>query len=304
MSSTASSCRVVARRLAVCEEVARIKEGSETPVIQPARVRDVVTTRRQWAIDAGIDPDFVEQLFRVLLTETHRIEVAKARPDSAPDKEAAPAGDRSGLDTVAARIDHVVVAVEDLETAVGFFTDRLGFHRQPLAGGDEPGVAAVVAGGVSIVLVGREAGPAIVGYLERHGSGVQHIAIEVLNAAYARAALAIGRRATADRHRRRRPWHGALLHGQGPFQRHAARLRLPNRPSGRAERRQPEGDVQGARRRMSVPGQANVAGHTTVPAEPANRATASSNDPMTARWPVRSANRQAASTFGPIEPSG
>ena len=103
--------RVVAERLAVCEEVARIKEGTDTPVIQPARVRDVVISRRQWAIDAGIDPDFAEQLFRVLLTETHRIEVAKARPDAAPDKAAAPAGDRSGLDTVAARIDHAVVAV-------------------------------------------------------------------------------------------------------------------------------------------------------------------------------------------------
>ncbi len=181
--------RVVAQRLAVCEEVARIKEGTDTPVIQPARVRDVVTSRRQWAIDAGTDPDFAEQLFRVLLTETHRIEVAKARPDAAPDKEAAPSGDRSGLDTVAARIDHVVVAVDDLAAAAGFFVDRLGFHRQPLAGGDEPGIVAVVAGGVSIVLVGPEAGPDVERYLQRHGSGVQHLAIEVLNAGYARAAL-------------------------------------------------------------------------------------------------------------------
>jgi len=184
--------RVVADRLAVCEEVARVKGGSETPVIQPARVREVVTTRRQWAIDSGIDPDFAEQLVRVLLTETHRIEVANARPDSAPDKEAAPAGDRSGLDTVAARIDHVVVAVADLTGAVSFFVDRLGFHVQPLAEGPVPGIVAVAAGGVSVVLVGRDAGPDIARYLDTHGTGVQHVAIEVLNAGFARAALDAG----------------------------------------------------------------------------------------------------------------
>ena len=81
---------VLAARLAVCEEVARVKEGTDTPVIQPARVRDVITSRRQLAIDQGIDPDFAEQVFRVLLAETHRIEVAGTRPDAAPDKSAIP----------------------------------------------------------------------------------------------------------------------------------------------------------------------------------------------------------------------
>ena len=93
--------RVVAARLALCEQVAAVKEVSRTAVIQPDRVRDVVTSRRQLAIDAGVDPDFAEQLFRVLLAETHRIEVAGQRPDPAPDKIAAPDGIRSGLDTVA-----------------------------------------------------------------------------------------------------------------------------------------------------------------------------------------------------------
>lgn len=182
--------RVVAERLAVCEEVARIKEHTDTPVIQPTRVREVVTSRRQWAIDSGVDPDFAEQLVRVLLSETHRIEVAKRRPDAAPDKEAAPASERSGLDTVAARIDHVVVAVTDLDEALSFFVERLGFHRQALVGADEPGLAVVSAGGVTVVLVSPEAGGSIARYLDHHGSGVQHIAIEVLNAGFARAVLA------------------------------------------------------------------------------------------------------------------
>ncbi len=180
---------VLAQRLAVCEEVAKVKEGTDTPVIQPARVRDVITSRRQWAIDRGVDPDFAEQVMRVLLAETHRIEVAGARPDAAPDKSAAPESTRSAVDTVATRIDHVVIAVEDVDAAALTFTNHLGFHEVSLADGDAPGIIAVAAGGVTMILVGRAAGPAVASYLDTHGSGIQHVAIDVLNAGYARAAL-------------------------------------------------------------------------------------------------------------------
>ena len=105
---------VVAQRLEVCREVAEVKGHSDTPVIQPGRVRDVLTTRRQQAIEAGIDPDFAEQLFRVLLAETHRIEVAGGRPDPAPEKHAATSESPSPLDTIATRVDHVVIAVHDV----------------------------------------------------------------------------------------------------------------------------------------------------------------------------------------------
>ena len=180
--------RIIADRLAVCHEVARYKEENDTPIIQPTRVRDVIDSRRQWAIDAGVDPDFAELIVSVLPTETHRIEVARSRPEPAPSKEAA-TGDRSGLDTVASRVDHVVVAVEELEPARRMLIDHLGFHDEPMA---EPGagIGVVAAGGVHIVLVSRAAGPEVARYLDAHGSGVQHIAIEVLNAGYARAALA------------------------------------------------------------------------------------------------------------------
>lgn len=178
---------IVAERLAVCREVAEVKERSATAVIQPARVRDVVTSRRQWAIEAGVDPDFAEQLFRVLLTETHRIEVAGQRSDPAPDKQAASGG--SDLDTVTSRVDHIVVAVDDLEPALASMVERFGFHEVELAA-EHPGVRAVAAGGVTIVLVGPEASPTVGEHLARHGAGVQHVALEVLNAGYARACLA------------------------------------------------------------------------------------------------------------------
>jgi chorismate mutase-like protein len=179
--------RVVAERLAVCEEVARVKEGLDTPIIQPDRVREVITSRRQWAIDDGVDPDFIEEMVRVLLAETHRIEVAGTRLDAAPDKSAAKV--RSAMDTVATAIDHVVVAVDDLDAARVAFTERFGFHEVALAD-DAPGMSAVAAGGVTVVLVGADAAPSVRRYLDRHGSGVQHVAIEVLNAGYARSALA------------------------------------------------------------------------------------------------------------------
>lgn len=188
--------RVLAERLQVCHEVARIKEKSDTPVIQPARVRDVVTSRRQWAIDAGVDPDFAEQVMRVLLAETHRIEVAGRRPDTAPGKSASPDGTRSDLDTVATRIDHIVVAVDDLTNAVALFTDRLGFHPADVHAGASTtaakGISVLDAGGVTIVLVGPDAGPDVAQHLRAHGPGIHHIAVEVLNAGYARQSLAGG----------------------------------------------------------------------------------------------------------------
>lgn len=182
---------IVAERLAVCREVADLKQDSATPVIQPARVRDVVVSRREQAIAAGVDPDFAEQLFRVLLTETHRIEVVGQRPDPAPDKAAgaAPGEERSGLDTVASRVDHVVIAVHDLAAAVDSLRDQFGFHEVAL-NDPRPGVAALSAGGVTLVLVGPQASSAVASYLQRRGAGVQHVAIEVLNAGYARACLA------------------------------------------------------------------------------------------------------------------
>ena len=178
---------IVAERLAVCREVAAVKQGSDTPVIQPARVRDVVTSRRQQAIEAGVDADFAEQLFRVLPTETHRIEVAGHRPDPAPDKLAA-AGERSGLDTVASRVDHIVIAVHDLRAATDSLVQRFGFHEVSLAD-PRPGIAALAAGGVTFVFVGPEASASVAAYLADHGAGVQHVSIEVLNAGYARACL-------------------------------------------------------------------------------------------------------------------
>ena len=180
--------RILAERLAVCHEVARVKESSDTAIIQPDRVRDVVAGRRQWAIEAGIDPDFAEQIVRVLLSETHRIEVAGRRPDAAPDKTATPDGARSAIDTVASRLDHVVIAVDDVDTASVTFTERLGFHVDE-SSPKHRGMRVLSAGGVTIVLVDPDASPDVAQHLKQHGAGIHHVSIDVLNAGYAHAAL-------------------------------------------------------------------------------------------------------------------
>lgn len=175
---------LLAKRLRVCGDVARLKAQTGSAVIQPARVRDVLASRRQWAIDEGIDADFAEHLFRTLLAETHRIEVAEARVEPAPEKEASNS-ERSELDTVACRIDHVVVTVADLDAAQEFFRN-MGFRIQRT---DDDSVVSAEAGGVTVVLVGPGDDPAVQAQLAAHGSGVQHIAIEVLNAGFTRDAL-------------------------------------------------------------------------------------------------------------------
>lgn len=181
--------RVLAERLEVCHEVARVKENSDTPIIQPTRVRDVVGSRRQWAIESGIDPDFAEQIVRVLLSETHRIEVAGRRSDPAPDKTASPDVTRSAIDTVASRIDHVVIAVDDLDASSATFTDRWGFHVDE-SSPKRRGVRVLTTGGVTIVLVGPDASDDVASHLAEHGPGIHHLSLDVLNAGYAHASLA------------------------------------------------------------------------------------------------------------------
>lgn len=176
---------LLSQRMEVCREVAEIKEHTGTTVIQPQRVRDVITSRRQWALDTGVDPDFAEQLFRILLSETHRIEVAESHAEPAPSKDAGET-QRTELDTVACRIDHVVVAVENLTAAEQFFSG-LGFTVEPT---DDASVMNATAGGVTVVLVGPNNNQAVKDQLAAHGSGVQQIAIEVLNAGFTRDALA------------------------------------------------------------------------------------------------------------------
>jgi 4-amino-4-deoxychorismate mutase len=176
---------LLARRLDVCRRVADVKSKNATSIIQPERVRQVLTSRRQWAIDEGIDADFAEQIFRTLLSETHRIEVALERPEAAPVKVAEPSGDTE-LDTVACRID-VDDGNDHVVDAARTFFSKMGFRVEAT---DDPAMFLAEAGGVTVVLLGAGDDPAVRAHLDEYGSGVQHIAIEVLNAGFTQQALA------------------------------------------------------------------------------------------------------------------
>jgi methylmalonyl-CoA/ethylmalonyl-CoA epimerase len=77
------------------------------------------------------------------------------------------------------RIDHIGVAVEDLDEAIALYGDRLGMPLQHRETVEEQGVEAVLLGvGDSHVELLRPLGPdtAVGKFLERSGPGLHHVA--------------------------------------------------------------------------------------------------------------------------------
>src|ERR671919_1870614 len=77
------------------------------------------------------------------------------------------------------RIDHVGVAVEDLDEAVTLYSERLGMPLQHRETVEEQGVEAVLLGvGESHVELLRPLGPdtAVGKFLARSGPGLHHVA--------------------------------------------------------------------------------------------------------------------------------
>jgi methylmalonyl-CoA/ethylmalonyl-CoA epimerase len=77
------------------------------------------------------------------------------------------------------RIDHIGVAVEDLDEAVALYSERFGMPVQHRETVEEQGVEAVLLGvGESHVELLRPLGPdtAVGKFLERNGPGLHHVA--------------------------------------------------------------------------------------------------------------------------------
>jgi methylmalonyl-CoA/ethylmalonyl-CoA epimerase len=77
------------------------------------------------------------------------------------------------------RIDHIGVAVEDLDEAIALYGERLGMPLQHRETVEEQGVEAVLLGvGESHVELLRPLGPdtAVGKFLERSGPGLHHVA--------------------------------------------------------------------------------------------------------------------------------
>jgi len=91
---------------------------------------------------------------------------------------------RALLSRRARRLDHVAIAVRDLEQAVAFYRDTLGLElreRRAIHGKSSGMLAAEFASGdFSIVLVqGTEPHSQVSRFIDEYGPGVQHVAIEV-----------------------------------------------------------------------------------------------------------------------------
>ncbi len=88
------------------------------------------------------------------------------------------------LGNFATEIDHVAIAVRDLETSVTFFTKVLGFElkeRRKTEGKHTAMVSAVLKAGplTFVLLQGTTPESQVTRFIEHYGPGVQHIAIGV-----------------------------------------------------------------------------------------------------------------------------
>lgn len=58
---------LLAQRRAVIQKVTEVKQQHELPTFHPAREENLISARRAQAVQAGLDPDYVEDLFRTVL---------------------------------------------------------------------------------------------------------------------------------------------------------------------------------------------------------------------------------------------
>ncbi len=58
---------LLARRKGLVMQVANVKKEHGLPTHHPAREEDLISTRRAQAVQAGLDPDYVEDLFRTMM---------------------------------------------------------------------------------------------------------------------------------------------------------------------------------------------------------------------------------------------
>jgi len=179
----------LSQRIAICREVADHKRERGIPMMQPERVAAV---EERWAELAGereLDPDFARTLAQAVIAEGCRVEEAIIDGD-----DAAATDGRSVFARAAVGIDHVAIAVRDLDAAIAYYGEVLGMQLQErrqisgrVSGMDS---AVMTAGGVKFVLVQGDSPESNVSrYIEAYGPGVQHVAIEIPDAQEAIADL-------------------------------------------------------------------------------------------------------------------
>jgi len=166
---------LLSERLRICLEIARNQRAEDCSVIQPARAEDARDRAAQKAATFGLEPNFVRALWDRIIAETCRSE-----------GETGTEGATSRLQANAHRIDHIAIAVKDLEESIAFYRDVVGFklvERRTTQGEHTGMISAVMqAGSVMFVLVqGTDERSQVSRFIEHYGPGVQHVAVEVAN---------------------------------------------------------------------------------------------------------------------------
>jgi chorismate mutase / prephenate dehydrogenase len=65
---------LLARRREQVRKVVALKQAHHLPVFHPAREEDLITSRRQQAKEAGLDPDFVEDIYRTVIRQSRVVQ--------------------------------------------------------------------------------------------------------------------------------------------------------------------------------------------------------------------------------------
>lgn len=147
-------------------------------MLQQGRLDALRTKVQVFAEARGIDSTHLEEIFDVITAEACRLENTIIGADGEHVS--------TTLGNCARRIDHVAIAVRDMDEAVAMFEECYGFivvERRKVEG-DFSGMTMVTmqAGGVTFVLCeGDSPKSNVCQYIERFGPGVQHVAIEVFN---------------------------------------------------------------------------------------------------------------------------
>ena len=66
--------RLINERLEICKAVAKYKGEKNIPMMQPERVKEVMVKRRKLADELSINPDLVENIYRLIVEEACLLE--------------------------------------------------------------------------------------------------------------------------------------------------------------------------------------------------------------------------------------
>jgi chorismate mutase len=66
--------KLLGRRYAICRDVARYKKERQIPMMQTNRVKQVKERCAELALLQGVDPEFVRELYTLIIEEACRIE--------------------------------------------------------------------------------------------------------------------------------------------------------------------------------------------------------------------------------------